>query len=86
MGFPRKRGEILKLVKLIKTFDHCFACPFHSGGRGLGSPLYCTYFDPPRQITDSNGYFVTEVLYKESSHNFIAKFCELPENKIVEMD
>lgn len=74
----------MKKVKIVKTFDHCFGCPFHSGGRGLGSPLYCTYFTPARQITDSNGKLITPAIYNTNHpFRFIAAFCELPDNEIV---
>ena len=67
----------MKQVAMIKMINCCFDCPYHSGGRSLGSPLYCGYFDPPKQIFDSNGH---NAQYEESRD--IAVFCELLEDDI----
>lgn len=75
-----RRLNSMKRVRLIKDFECCFGCPYHSGGRSLGSPLYCRYFEPARQITDSNGKLVTPVV-----GNFIAEFCELPDEVVVDL-
>lgn len=67
-----------KRIALIKEINCCFDCPYHSGGRSLGSPLYCVYFKPARQIFDSNG---RNAKYEDTRD--IAVFCPLPENETV---
>jgi len=71
----------MKRVAMIKTFDSCHECPYHSGGRSLGSPMYCKYFDPPKRIFNSNGHDC-----KFESDRDIAAFCELPEDEVFRMD
>jgi hypothetical protein len=68
----------IKRVALIKEFNSCHKCPYGSGGESLGSPMYCTFFEPPKQIMNSNGHPVTEM----DDNRFIAKFCELPDDEI----
>lgn len=70
----------MKRVALIKEFNSCHGCPYKSGGKSLGSPMYCTFFNPMKRILNSNGYVVTEM--DEENGRWIAKFCELPDNEI----
>lgn len=69
----------MKLVSIIKEINECFDCPYHCGGRSLGSPLYCEYFNPSRMIFDSNGHGAT---YEETRD--IAVWCPLPEDKVLQ--
>lgn len=72
---------MVKKVAMIKEFNSCHKCPYSEGGESLGSPMYCYYFDPPKQLINSNGHAVTE--FDESGNRrWIAKFCELPENQV----
>jgi hypothetical protein len=68
----------MKRVALIKEFDSCHKCPYGEGGHSLGSPMYCTYFEPMKQILNSNGHTVTPM----EDGRFIAAFCDLPEDEI----
>jgi hypothetical protein len=67
----------MKRVALIVEFDSCYKCPYRSGGHSLGSPMYCAYFDPVKQIFDSNGH--NDQFEKNRR---IAWFCQLPEDEV----
>ena len=68
----------MKRVALIKEFNSCHRCPYGEGGESLGSPMYCSYFVPTKQILNSNGHSVTPL----QDGRFIPVFCELPEDEI----
>jgi hypothetical protein len=71
----------MKRIAQIYEFNSCHKCPYGSGGESLGSPMYCTFFEPPKQIMNSNGHPVTE-MDEDGDRRWIAKFCELPNNEI----
>lgn len=75
----------MKRVALIKEIKSCHDCPYGSGGHSLGSPMVCTYFDPPLKIMNSNGHLVTEVIQGDEHWAWIAAFCELPDDEVFYM-
>jgi hypothetical protein len=68
----------MKRIATILEFDSCHDCLYGSGGESLGSPMYCTFFDPPKQILNSNGHAVTPL----QDGRFIPVFCPLPEDEV----
>lgn len=72
----------MKRVALIKEIKSCHQCPYRSGGKNLGSPMYCTYFEPPMQIVDSNGHLTVDVIHGDEHWAWIAAFCMLPEDEV----
>lgn len=44
--------------------------------------MYCTFFDPPREIVDSNGHLIVDVIQGKEHWEWIAAFCMLPEDEV----
>lgn len=72
----------MKRIAMVVDVKSCHQCPYHSGGSSLGSPMYCTYFDPIKQIMNSNGQLVTDVIRGDEHWTWIAAFCELSDDEI----
>lgn len=70
----------MKRVAMIIEFNGCYKCPYRTGGKNLGSQMYCGFFGPPEIIMNSNGKLLVEVDWY--GNNFIPKFCKLPDDEV----